>query len=75
MILCIFAGDIKRKKMRADCGMTYDQDAPQIIGELTRHGIAHAGVAIARLDGHARLPYRDPHGAQRRRIRRERVQP
>ena len=36
VILCIFAGDIERKEIRADFGITYDQNALQIIDELAR---------------------------------------
>jgi uncharacterized protein (UPF0371 family) len=51
VILCIFAGDIERKKVRADYGITYDQNALQIIDELARHGITLAGVVITRFAG------------------------
>ena len=30
-ILCIYAGDIERKKVRADFGITYDSDALKLI--------------------------------------------
>ena len=51
VILCIFAGDIERRKVRADFGITYDQSALQIIDELARHGITLAGVVITRFAG------------------------
>ncbi len=50
VILCIFAGDIERKKIRADFGITYDQNALKIIDELTGRGINLAGVVITRFD-------------------------
>ncbi len=53
VILCIFAGDIERKKVRADFGITYDQNALQIIDELARRGITLAGVVITRFAGQA----------------------
>ncbi|MFW5880139.1 MAG: DUF1846 domain-containing protein [Spirochaetota bacterium] len=53
VILCIYAGDIERKKVRADFGITYDQNALQIIDELARHGITLAGVVITRFHGQA----------------------
>ncbi|RPJ03505.1 MAG: DUF1846 family protein, partial [Spirochaetaceae bacterium] len=31
IILCIFAGDIERRKVRADFGITYDVDAMKLI--------------------------------------------
>ena len=34
IILCIFAGDIERKKVRADFGITYDADALKLIDDL-----------------------------------------
>jgi len=34
IILCIFAGDIERKKIRADFGITYDSDAMKLIDDL-----------------------------------------
>ena len=35
VVLCIFAGDIEKKKMRADFGITYDTDSLKTIDELT----------------------------------------
>ena len=51
VILCIYAGDIERKKVRADFGITYDQNALKIIDELAQHGINLAGVVITRFEG------------------------
>ncbi|MCX7765935.1 MAG: DUF1846 family protein, partial [Candidatus Sumerlaeia bacterium] len=34
IILCINAGDIERRKIRADFGITYDVDALKLIDEL-----------------------------------------
>ena len=51
VILCIYAGDIERKKIRADFGITYDQNALKIMDELADHGIHLAGVVITRFDG------------------------
>ena len=50
IILCIYAGDIERKKMRADFGITYDSDALRLIDEFTRRGLRLAGVVITRFD-------------------------
>ncbi|MBM3890148.1 MAG: DUF1846 family protein, partial [Verrucomicrobia bacterium] len=33
IILCIYAGDIERKKVRADFGITYDVDALKLIDD------------------------------------------
>lgn len=51
VILCIYAGDIERKKVRADFGITYDQNALKIIDELGEHEINLAGVVITRFEG------------------------
>jgi Uncharacterized protein conserved in bacteria len=39
ILLCIFAGDIERKKIRADFGITYDSDALKLIDDLRSWGI------------------------------------
>jgi len=50
IILCIYAGDIERKKMRADFGITYDVDVLRIIDELTEWELNVAAVVITRYD-------------------------
>ncbi len=50
ILLCIFAGDIERKKIRADFGITYDSDALKLIDELREWGIDVLGVVINRFD-------------------------
>lgn len=50
IILCIFAGDIERKKIRADFGITYDADAVKLIDDLKDWGIAVAAVVITRFE-------------------------
>ncbi|MFA7676732.1 MAG: DUF1846 domain-containing protein [Candidatus Omnitrophota bacterium] len=50
IILCIYAGDIERRKMRADFGITYDVDALKLIDDLGRWGIAVSAVVITRFD-------------------------
>jgi len=49
-LLCIYAGDIERKKIRADFGITYDSDALKLIDELREWGINVLGVVITRFD-------------------------
>ncbi|MCX6573586.1 MAG: DUF1846 domain-containing protein [Candidatus Aminicenantes bacterium] len=49
-LLCIFAGDIERKKMRADFGHTYDVDAMKLIDDLREWGIQIRAVVITRFD-------------------------
>jgi uncharacterized protein (UPF0371 family) len=48
IILCIYAGDIERKKVRADFGITYDSDALKLIDDLRGWGVDVAGVVITR---------------------------
>ncbi|MBU1078803.1 MAG: DUF1846 domain-containing protein [Spirochaetes bacterium] len=47
-ILCIYAGDIERKKVRADFGITYDSDALKMIDDLRGWGIEVLGVVVTR---------------------------
>jgi len=51
ILLCIHAGAIERKKMRADFGITYDADAMKLIDDLREWGVELRGVVIARFDG------------------------
>ena len=48
IILCIYAGDIERRKVRADFGITYDADAMKLIDDLREWGIDITGVVITR---------------------------
>ncbi len=50
IILCIFAGDIERKKVRADFGITYDTDALKLIDDLKEWGIDITAVVITRFE-------------------------
>ena len=51
IILCIYAGDIEHKKVRADFGITYDSDAFKLIDDLREWGLDIKGVVITRFDG------------------------
>jgi len=48
VILCIHAGDIERKKVRADFGITYDVDALKNIDDFREWGIDITAVVITR---------------------------
>lgn len=48
IILCIYSGDIERKKIRADFGIVYDLDILRMIDELRERGLSIAGVVITR---------------------------
>jgi len=50
VILCIYAGDIARKKIRADFGITYDSDALKTIDDLSELGIKVQAVVITRFE-------------------------
>ncbi len=50
VIICIYAGDIERKKMRADFGITYDMDVLKLIDDLTERGISIGAVVITRFN-------------------------
>ncbi len=51
IILCIYAGDIERRKVRADFGITYDVDALKLIDDLRRWEINVVAVVITRFEG------------------------
>ena len=48
VILCIHAGDIERKKVRADFGITYDVDTLKTIDDFREWGIDVTAVVITR---------------------------
>ncbi|MBL7084602.1 MAG: DUF1846 domain-containing protein [Candidatus Omnitrophica bacterium] len=48
IILCIYAGDIERRKVRADFGITYDVDALKLIDDLRSWDIEIEAVVITR---------------------------
>jgi len=50
VVLCIYAGDIERKKVRADFGITYDSDALKLIDDLNEWEIRVAAVVITRYE-------------------------
>ncbi|NQT90861.1 MAG: DUF1846 domain-containing protein [Candidatus Omnitrophica bacterium] len=50
IILCIYAGDIERRKIRADFGITYDVAAMKLIDELRSWGIDILAVVITRFN-------------------------
>jgi len=50
IILCIYAGDIERRKVRADFGITYDVDALKLIDDLKDWGIGVSAVVITRFE-------------------------
>jgi len=51
IIICIHAGDIVRKKMRADFGITYDFDILRLIDDLRKRELMVSGVVVTRFGG------------------------
>jgi len=51
VLVCIYAGDIERRKLRADFGITYDADALKLIDDLRDWGLGIRAVVITRFDG------------------------
>ncbi len=50
IILCIYAGDIERKKIRGDFGITYDSDALKLIDDIRGWGLDILAVVITRFE-------------------------
>jgi len=50
VVMCIFAGDIEKKKVRADFGITYDVDAMKTIDDLAEWGVEVVAVVITRYE-------------------------
>jgi uncharacterized protein (UPF0371 family) len=50
VLLCIYAGDIERRKVRADFGITYDADALKLIDDLRGWNVDVSAVVITRYD-------------------------
>ena len=51
IVLCIYAGDIERRKIRADFGITYDADAFKLIDDLRDWELDVRAVVITRFTG------------------------
>jgi len=68
ILLCIYAGDIERRKTRADFGITYDSDAFKLIDDLRDGGLDIQAVVITRFaDQPAAVAFRNK--LQRRGVR------
>jgi uncharacterized protein (UPF0371 family) len=50
ILVCIHAGDIDRKKVRADFGIPYDVDTLKLIDDLSERGLLVRAVVITRFD-------------------------
>ena len=50
IIICVYAGDIERNKIRGDFGITYDMDVLRLIDDLKGYGLTVNSVVITRYD-------------------------
>lgn len=50
IIICVYAGDIERNKIRGDFGITYDMDVLRLIDDLKGYGLEVNSVVITRYD-------------------------
>ncbi len=50
LLVAIFAGDIERRKIRADFGITYDVDTMRLIDDMREWGLTVNSVVITRFD-------------------------
>ncbi|MBP1044642.1 DUF1846 domain-containing protein [Enterococcus sp. BWM-S5] len=48
ILICLYAGDIERNKIRGDYGITYDMDILRLIDELRGYGLLINSVVITR---------------------------
>ena len=51
ILLCIHAGAIEQRKIRADYGITYDADAMKLIDDLAEQELSVSAVVITRWEG------------------------
>jgi len=51
VLICIYSGDIERRKIRADFGITYDNNALKLIDDLRDGGINICAVVVTRYNG------------------------
>jgi len=51
IVICIYAGDIERKKIRADFGISYDADTMRIIDNLRKWDLNVRAVVVTRYNG------------------------
>ncbi|GAA0178116.1 DUF1846 domain-containing protein [Clostridium sediminicola] len=50
VIICVYAGDIERNKIRGDFGITYDMDVLRLIDDLRAYDLDVNSVVITRYD-------------------------
>jgi len=52
IMLCVCAGDIERRKLRADLGITYDTYSLKLIDDLAQKGLCVTNVVLTRHTDH-----------------------
>jgi uncharacterized protein (UPF0371 family) len=50
ILICVYSGDIERRKIRADFGITYEADVFKLISDLKQWGLEVSGVVITRFE-------------------------
>jgi Uncharacterized protein conserved in bacteria len=50
VIICIYAGDIERRKMRSDFGISYDSDVFKMVDDFAKYGLKCTKVVITRFE-------------------------
>ena len=50
VVICVYAGDIERNKIRGDFGITYDMDVLRLIDDLRSYDLEVNSVVITRYD-------------------------
>ncbi len=51
VVICVYAGDIERSKIRGDFGITYDMDVLRLIDDLRAYELDVNSVVITRYEG------------------------
>jgi len=51
IVICLYSGDIERKKIRADFGITYDADTLKLIDDLRSWDLDVKAVVVTRYEG------------------------
>ncbi len=52
VIVCIYSGDIERRKLRGDLNITYDMEVLRLIDELRKNDLMVNSVVITRYEDH-----------------------
>ena len=51
VVICVYAGDIERNKVRGDFGITYDMEVLRLIDDLRSYNLNVNSVVITRFEG------------------------